>query len=515
MSLICVTLACSDPEQLRARHAALIAEGCKLVEYRLDFLPPTCDIGALIASRPGPIVATIRRPEDGGRWTGDEEVRRAMLRTCVAAGAEYVDFEPDAAQAVTRTETDELSAKRSGSATRRIVSMHDFKSTPTDLAAIHAKLAACEADVVKMAVMAERATDVFRVLRLMREAQVVEKAVPTVGLCMGEFGLPSRVMGAAFGAPFSYSAPSDDEAVAPGQIGFQRMRDLYRYESITSTTPFYAVIGDPIGHSKSPLIHNTALAGCDREGCYVPFRVAADDLKEFLIEAPAFGIRGLSITIPHKEASLVRATKLDPAAATIGAVNTLVFEDCEAAERFYAFGYNTDEPGAMESLEAAAGGAGSLAGKRALVLGAGGAAKGIVFGLMRRGVETTVTNRNPERARELAAGLGCRVIAWDERGDVEYDLLINCTPLGMHPKVDETPLAKESLRRGAIVFDTVYNPEQTRLLREARERGCAIVVGTEMFLRQAAWQYHYFTGATGEELAAALTLMRAALRTHG
>jgi 3-dehydroquinate dehydratase/shikimate dehydrogenase len=507
MSLICVTLACDDADQLRQRHAALVAQGCKLVEYRLDFLPPTCDMMALILARPGPIIATVRRPEDGGRWTGDEEIRREMLRTAVAAGAEYVDFEPDAAQAIPRSETTKLSAARPGPATQRIVSMHDFKQTPADLAAIHARLAECEADVVKLAVMAERATDVFRVLRLMREA-----ALPTVGLCMGEFGLPSRVMGAAFGAPFSYSAPSDGEAVAPGQIGFQRMRELYRYESITAATPFYAVIGDPIGHSKSPLIHNAALAATKLDGCYVPFRVAPDDLKEFLVEAPAFGLRGLSVTIPHKEAAMARATKLDPAAATIGAMNTLVFQDCEEAERFQAFGYNTDEPGAMESLEAAAGGPGSLAGKKALVLGAGGAARGIVYGLVRRGVDTIVTNRNRDRAEDLAAGLGCGAVAWDERGDVDCDLLINCTPLGMHPNVDDTPLDASSLRRGAIVFDTVYNPEETRLLREARERGCTTVVGTEMFLRQGAWQFRYFTACSPKTMNVALTVMRSALK---
>lgn len=490
MSLICVTLACESPEQLRARHAALVAEGCRLVEYRLDFLPPDTDIAALIDARPGPIIATVRRPEDGGRWAADEEVRRKMLRTCMSAGAEYVDFEPDAARAIPRS-----------GATKRIVSMHDFKTTPADLATIHARLAACDADVVKLAVMAERATDVFRVLALMRDSRV-----PTVGLCMGEFGSASRVMGAKFGAPFSYSAPSDGEAVAPGQIGFQRMRDLYRYESITADTPFYGVIGDPIGHSKSPLIHNAALAATKLAGCYVPFRVAPDDLVQFLAEVPKFGIRGLSITIPHKEGSQRRATKIDAAAQAIGAINTLVFH--EAADgSFAADAYNTDEPGAMESLEAAGAGTGSLAGKRALVLGAGGAAKGIVFGLIRRGATTIVTNRNPERADELAASLGCRTANWDSRGDVEYDVLINCTPLGMFPKVDDTPLAKELLRPNAIVFDTVYNPAETRLLRESRERGCKTVVGTEMFLRQAAWQFRYFTGVE-----APLEVMRAALK---
>ena len=240
---------------------------------------------------------------------------------------------------------------------------------------------------------------------------------------------------ARYGSPFTYAAESDEAAVAPGQISFKTLRDLYRYESIGPATPFYCVIGDPIGHSKSPLIHNAALAALGLDGCYVPFRVPTAELDRFLTEAREFGIRGVSITIPHKEASLTHATQLDPAAAAIGAVNTLVF-----AADGTTHGYNTDEPGAMESLEAALGE--PLAGKRALVLGAGGAAKGIVYGLQRRGAATTVTNRNASAGRRTGrrrSGASRRCLG-RSRATVPYDVLVNCTPLGMYPNVDDTPL---------------------------------------------------------------------------
>ncbi|MGC3970334.1 MAG: shikimate dehydrogenase [Pirellulales bacterium] len=483
MSLICVTLAADDSEQLLARHRALVARGCRLVEYRLDFLPARTNVAQLIAARPGPIIATVRRPADGGRWNRDESERLAWLRSAINAGAEYVDLEPDASAAIPRTGT-----------TRRIVSLHDFQGLPDDLAAAHARLAACDADVVKLAVMARTPADNFRVLEL-----VASSPVPTTAFCMGDLGQASRILLARYGAPFTYAAESDKAAVAPGQLGFDTLRDLYRYESIGPTTPVYCVIGDPIGHSKSPLIHNAALAALGQDGVYVPFRIPPDGLDEFLAGCREFGIRGVSITIPHKETSLKFATKLDPAAATIGAVNTLHF-----AADGETYGYNTDEPGAMESLEAALGE--PLTGKRALVLGAGGAAKGIVFGLLKHGATTTVTNRNLVRAEELASSLGCMTIAWDARGNAPYDVLVNCTPLGMYPKIDDTPLDAAALRPGSVVFDTVYNPQETRLLREAAARGCRTVVGTEMFLRQAAWQFRYFTG-----FAAPLGVMRAAL----
>ncbi|MBL9091854.1 MAG: shikimate dehydrogenase [Planctomycetaceae bacterium] len=494
MSLLCVTLAVEDPEQLLAEHARFAANGCKLVEYRLDFLPPTTDVSALVRRRPGPIIATVRLPRDGGRWKESEALRLDWLRKLQRENVEYIDFEPEAAQAV----------EREGLA-KRIVSLHDFQATPTNLAAEHARLAACGADVVKLAVMAQSAVDGFRVLKLVAAANV-----PTVAFCMGELGMASRVLlakaGARFADHWTYAAPSDEAAVAPGQIGYERLRDLYRYEQITADTPIYGVIGDPIGHSKSPLIHNAALRALDLPGCYVPFRVSPADLEEFLREAREFGIRGLSVTIPHKEAILDFAARHDEAVDVIGAANTLVMPP-EGDVR----AYNTDEPGALDSLVAALAldvrRGDALAGKTALVLGAGGAAKGIAFGLRRRGARTLVTNHNRGRADELAASLGCEVVDWAERDRVAYDMLVNCTPLGMFPKVDETPLAADALHPDAVVFDTVYNPEETKLVREARARGCQTVVGTEMFLRQATWQFRYFTGYE-----APLEVMRAALR---
>ena len=484
MPLICVSLGIDDPQGLRDGHESLMLRGCRLAEYRLDYLPEGTDVAAVVRARPGPIIATVRRPEDGGRWTGDESRRRALLAACIDAGAEYVDLEPDAAAAISRRGT-----------TRRIVSMHDFQGVPHDLETVHARLSACDADVVKLAVTARSAVDNLRVLRL-----VARSPIPTAGLCMGAAGAPSRVLGAKFGAPFSYAAASEATAVAPGQLSFDVLRDLYRYEAITRSTPVACVIGDPIGHSKSPLLHNRALAAAGVDGVYVAFRVAPDELDEFVRGAQSLGFRGLSVTIPHKEAVLRHVSRLEPAARAIGAVNTLVFEPDGAIA-----GCNTDESGALDALEAVA----PVRGKQALVLGAGGAARGIIHGLIRRGAAVAVTNRSRARADELAATMPVEVVEWESRHAHVFDVLVNCTSVGMHPEVDATPFDAEHLPPGALVFDTVYNPVETRLLREAQARGCRKVVGTEMFVRQAARQFEMFFQA-----AAPLEAMRAAVGLH-
>jgi 3-dehydroquinate dehydratase/shikimate dehydrogenase len=483
MPTICVSLGIDDPARLAAEHRRLVAAGCKLVEYRLDYLPTTVDFAELIRNRPGPIIATVRLPADGGRWTQPEALRRSILEAAIDAGAEYVDLEADTARALPRR-----------GATRRIVSLHDFAGLPTDLAAEHRKLAECDADVVKLAVTARTAVDNFRILRLVREAKV-----PTVGLCMGEMGTASRVLNGVCGSPFSYAAASSGSGVAPGQIAFDEMRDLYRYESLSPQTMIAAVIGDPIGHSKSPLIHNRALAAAGIDGVYTAFHVTPDVLDEFVVDAQRFGLRGLSVTIPHKEAVQKHVTRLDPAAKHVGAVNTLVFESDGGVS-----GYNTDESGAIDALLSTGRGIRDVS---VLVLGAGGAARGIIYGLVRQGAVVSVTNRNRARAEELPTAPFCTIVDWEDRHTVAHDVLINCTSLGMHPRVEETPFDAAALRASTVVFDTVYNPEDTRLLREARARGCATVSGVEMFVRQAALQFRLFTGNEPP-----LDAMRSALR---
>ena len=477
--MICISLGRECQEELVAEHRRLVAEGAPLVELRLDYLRGPVDVAALLANRPGPVVVTCRRPSDGGKYTESEHQRLDLLRQAVAAGAEYVDLEEDTAKAIPRE-----------GGTKRIISYHDFDETPDNLVDIHRRLCGLNADVVKVCTTALHPGDNLRLLELTQRS-----AVPTVAFCMGETGIPSRILAGRFGAPLTYAAPDAKSVVAPGQIPFAVLRDLYRYDQINAQTEVYGVIADPVGHSLSPLIHNTGFGHLQLNKVYVPLRIPPADLHAFLDQAPRLGLRGLSVTIPHKETILPKLAWAEESVRGIGACNTAVL----GPDGWH--GYNTDCQAALETLEEAAGGrkpdaASPLAGKTALLLGSGGVGKAIAFGLLQRGAKVALCDGMPQRSEDLATRLGCQSIPWGERHSLKADVLINGTPVGMHPKVDETPFEKRHLRSGMIVFDAVYNPEYTRLLQDAQARGCKVVTGVEMFVRQACMQFKMFTEQT-------------------
>ncbi|HOA52657.1 MAG TPA: shikimate dehydrogenase, partial [Thermogutta sp.] len=281
----------------------------------------------------------------------------------------------------------------------------------------------------------------------------------------------------------------------PGQLSFEEMTQVYRYEDIRHDTEVFAVIADPVGHSLSPIIHNAAFQKFGMNKVYIPIRVPREDLYEFIDQAPQWGIKGLSVTIPHKEAILAKLTKADSIVRGIGAANTVIFEGKER------LGFNTDCRAAIEAIEVAlgtpVGGRSPIHGKQALVLGAGGAGKAVAFGLIRAGATVTLTDGDAEKARLLAEKLDCAYVPWDDRHSVACDILANCTPVGMHPNVDESPFDAKYLRSHMLVFDAVYNPENTLLIKDARARNCKVVTGVEMFVRQACMQFKLFTGRDG------------------
>ncbi len=475
ISMICVSVGRGRHKHVAAEHRHLVEQGAPLVELRLDYINGEVKLPRILPDRPGPVVVTCRRARDGGKWTGDEPSRLLLLRAAIAAGVEYIDLEEDIASQIPRY-----------GATKRIISLHDFRKTPENLEEIHARLASLDADIVKLATLANSPHDNVRMLRLIENSKI-----PTVAICMGDMGTPSRILAGKFGAPLTYATFHQERSLAPGQLSYEQMFRIYRYHQITPSTQVYGVVADPIGHSLSPLLHNAAFQDADLDCVYVPFRVPAEDLDTFLDEAPALGVRGLSVTIPHKEAVVPRLKKMDKAVKGIGAANTILFQEDGL------FGYNTDYRAAMDSLEALLRQEGLkkeyLAGKKALVLGAGGAAKAIAFGLLRREMKVHVSGRTRERANSLAARIGCQTIDWDNRHSLRPHVLVNCTPVGMHPHVDETPFDKSHLQESMIVFDTVYNPEHTLLVKEARAQSCKVITGVEMFVRQAALQFELFT----------------------
>jgi len=492
--MICVSLGRSRHKMMIAEHQALAKKGAQLVELRLDWLGNPPELGRLLKDRPTPVVVTCRRGQDKGLWKFTEDQRQTLLRSAIVAGAEYVDLEEDVAGSI----------RRYGS-TRRIVSHHDFDQTPENLPEIHARLAALDPDIVKLVTLAKTPADNIRMLQVVQSAKV-----PTIGFCMGDLGVWSRVLCAKYGSPFTYATFSSERQLAPGQLTFEEMRDVYHFDQINAQTEVLAVVADPVSHSLSPLIHNAALRHSGRNAVYVPMRVPRDELAATLADFEWLGVRGYSVTLPHKVDALSVAKVQHGSVSRIGALNTLFRGPGGGWE-----GANTDCDAALESLRLAltgeatapAGGEDVLSGKRVLLLGAGGVARAIACGLQEVGAVVTITNRTRVKAQELARQLGCLQVGWENRGATGCDILVNCTSVGMHPKLDETPFAAHWLTEGVTVFDTVYTPERTLLIAQARERGCRTVTGVEMFVRQAARQYRLFTGTEPP-----VEVMRQALR---
>ena len=474
--MICVSVGRGRHRMLIAEHKHLAEHGAELVELRLDYIRRPVNLRRLLEERPCPIIATVRRPKDGGKWMRTEEERQVVLRTAIANKVEYVDLELDIARDIPRY-----------GPTKRIISYHNFDETPENLEDIHRKMTKLDPDVIKIATMANNPLDNIRALRLCRDS-----AIPTAAFCMGEMGMISRILCGRFGSPFTYATFHPERQLAPGQLSWQEMDEGFNYNAITKETKILGVIADPVAHSLSPAVHNACIKELGLNMIYLPFRVPAEHLDEFIKTCPEIGIRGLSVTIPHKEKVLKSINALDDNVAGVRAANTVVFRDVNA------YGYNTDIEAAVsvlsEAIEADEDDKKPFTDRRILVLGAGGVARAISYGLHRKGGIIFLCARDFKQADDLSAEIGCRAVDWAARANFDADIIINCTPVGMHPNMDNSPFEPEWFNKKSIIFDTVYNPERTLFVKQAREAECTVLTGVDMFVRQAARQFKLFTG---------------------
>ncbi len=458
--------------------------GSDTVECRLDFLrdlPSEKDLQTIFGGSQGELIATLRPVRQGGRYDGDEGQRLDILRKCAQMGARYVDIEID----VPRQDWPDAEI---------ILSHHDFERCPVDLDDILQRMEASDAAVNKVAFAANGPEDAFRALDFIRASQK-----PAMAMAMGEAGVPSRILAGKFGAFGTFASLDEKSSSAPGQLTIDEMKNLYRWDEIGPETFVCGVVGCPVAHSMSPAIHNAAFATTNIDGVYVPLLAhgGEDGEKNFrrfmdaLLARKWMNWRGLSVTLPHKEHALAYLDKrnCDALAIKIGAINTITFET-DAAPR----GDNTDYAAAIEclcrsmSIDRA-----NLAGSRVAVLGAGGVARSIVAGLAHCGAEVTIYNRTVSRSETLATEFACGWGPLDEAVRFDGEIIVNCTSVGMSPNVDASPL--ESIPHSVkVVFDTIYNPLDTRLLQAARDAGCAIVTGLDMFVNQAAAQFELWTG---------------------
>ncbi|MFT4114228.1 shikimate dehydrogenase [Silvibacterium sp.] len=480
---LCVAIIGATPEELLAKAEEAAREN-HFLEFRLDYLPkPQLAIPLLqtfLYERSDvTAIATCRREAGGGKFKGSTAAQLEILEKASDAGAHIVDLEIETAEAIKPAQIEKL---RSHGALL-LVSYHDFHATK-DLDKAFERIRPFEPEFIKIVSTAKHLADNVAMMRFLER---VRDLASVVGICMGDQGLISRVLGLRAGSVFTFAAATVGEETGPGQIAARTLEDVYRVDQIDAATKVYGVVGNPIRHSLSPLMQNTAFRRETVNAVFLPLQTTKlADLLTLVREVP---ISGLAVTMPLKEEILPHLEKTDPLSEKIGACNTVV-----RSQDGKLYGFNTDVAAVVRPLERRL----PLKGAKVLVLGAGGAARAAVFGLKDKGADVYILNRTPETAQKLARQAKAKTFKRELLAKTPFDVIINATPSGMHGVKPASPLEPGELN-ARVVFDLVYNPIETPLIRMAREKGIPVITGVEMFVHQGARQFEIWTGKPAPE----------------
>jgi 3-dehydroquinate dehydratase / shikimate dehydrogenase len=471
---ICAVVAAPDARSMwRELQQALTQT--RTMELRLDWLRDDAEIARFISklratkNRRATLIATCRRRPAGGLYRGTVAKQLLHLAEAIRAGCEWYDLDIETSSAC----PPELLQVMLGDA-RRIASVHYFRRPPSDYGAVIATLSKSGADAVKIAAQCDSLAQAAKLLSLAQSHRNV------ISVPMGDVALPARVLALRSRNALAY-APVEAET-APGQISLRALKDLYRADRITAKTRVYGVIGDPIGHSLSPHLHNAGFHAKKVDAVFLPFLVR--DLRDFLSAVTSFKVSGFAVTIPHKQSILRHLDACDPLAESIGAVNTVVVRPNGKLH-----GYNTDYLGVLRALENKI----EMHGSRVLIFGAGGSARAVAFALARAGVSVYVCARRPRQAAALAQSVGGEAIPRARLHTETFDAIVNTTPVGMYPHINESPLDAGELNC-RLLFDLIYRPRVTKLMQLAARRRIETVSGLEMFIAQGTAQWDLWTG---------------------
>ena len=469
---VCAVVAESSAQEALAA-ARLALRRTRTLELRLDYLASEDEFAALLRGiQPlvgqATLIATCRRKEAGGRFEGSIARQIARLVLAAGSGCSWCDLEIETVQRLNAA-----TLRKTLGDVRLIISAHDFARTPARLGQIRRRLESAGGDLVKIAALTRNYREFVRLLQAAHGRSNVILAP------IGDVGQPGRILALREGSPLAYA--SITRSAAPGQLPLETLQSIYRVERHNRRTQLYGVIGNPIGHSLSPFMHNAAFALRRINAVFVPFLVR--DLGDFLKSIKPLRISGLSVTIPHKQQILRYLDECDPLAADIGAVNTVVFRGGKL------HGYNTDHLGVLESLGRRI----QLEGARILIYGAGGAGRTVAHAAVRAGAHVFFCARRSEAARAAARDSGAEAVDRKDLRDLDFDAIVNATPIGMMPGEDKSPLDAAELRAN-LVFDLIYRPMRTRLLRLAERRGIDTLSGVDMFVAQGVAQWELWTG---------------------
>src|ERR1039458_2834207 len=515
---LCVAIQASSPEELIERAASALTDS-RFLEFRLDSLAKPASAlpkvkQFLATHRDTTVLATCRRKQFGGLFTGSLKAEFEVLLAAAQAGCQIVDLEVESAEEATPRQLDQLRDGLRAAGTALLISFHDFSRTKNlDQAAL--RIEVFQPDFVKVVSTAKSLADNLAVLKLINDHS---RSAEIIGSAMGEEGLVSRVLGLRAGAPFTFAAFSDGPllgkpatittlATAPGQLTARTLRDLYRVEQLDQATRIFGVAGDPIAHSLSPLMQNAAFRRENVNAILLP--LLTHKVADLITLARDLPLAGSAVTMPLKQDVLPHLANSDPLTARIGACNTL-----RTGADGKLYGFNTDVAGVVRPLERRL----KLQGARIAVLGAGGAARAAVFGLVEQGAEVFIVNRTHENAVKLARQAKAKALKRDLFAKSAFDVLINATPCGMEGSNSRNsgqplPISEKELN-ASLVFDMVYTPIETPLLKLAKERGIPVISGMEMFVQQGARQFEIWTGKPAPE-AEMMRVVELELRRRG
>ena len=480
---ICIALGLPDVHKLLEQARREAEAGENFLEFRIDYLPDPVlgadAIATFLSEYPNcTILATCRRHQNHGRFNGSIDEQLRILELAIQRGARAIDIEIETAEVVP-ARCAELRAKA-----HLLVSWHHFETTPP-LDPVLKRMKKVPADIYKLVTTARKPTDTGRVLA----ASKLSPKIPLVMLAMGEIGFPSRVLSPALGTLFTYAAPAHFQGTAAGQVNARQLRSLYRIDKFTKAAKIYGVIADPVGHSVSPHVHNRAFQSKRVDAVYVPLLVHPTQLRDFFQFAGDLPLSGFSVTIPHKRRIMRYLDHVDPLAKRIGAVNTV----WRKAGKWR--GTNTDAEAVARPLAKLI----DIAKATVLIVGNGGAARSAACALADGGAKLAITGRNPDRVRAFARSLGAENLTLDQATARHFDVVINATSVGMWPNVKDCVFPDNI--PGDIVFDLVYNPLETELIRRAKAQGRQVVPGVRMFVEQAVRQFELWTGETAPRAA--------------